>query len=109
MYQDYISHHNARSIKVAQMLMLQDLEQLFCRNQSLLSKFGLPKPDGVPTELEEAMSTWLYPDKIERQVRLLESLNLNQPNNEEQQNGYNKIIKSIGEFANVKRESLTSH
>ncbi len=48
--------------------------------------FGFPIPDGLPTELEEAISTWLHPDKIERQIRLLESLNLNQLNNEEQQN-----------------------
>jgi hypothetical protein len=109
MYQDYISHHNAQSIEVAHMLMLQDLERLFCRSQSLLSKVGFPKQDGVPTELEEAISTWLHPDEIKRQVRLLESLNLNQPNNEEQQNAYNEIMNSIGEFANVKRESLTSH
>jgi hypothetical protein len=32
MYQDYIYHHNAGSIEVVQMLMLQDLEQLFRRS-----------------------------------------------------------------------------
>jgi hypothetical protein len=57
-----------------------------------LFKFGFPKPDGVPLELEEVMSTWLHPDEIERQVRLLESLNLNQPNNEEQQSVYKEMI-----------------
>ncbi len=32
MYQDYTSHHNAGSIEVSQMLMLQDLERLFHRS-----------------------------------------------------------------------------
>ncbi len=47
MHQDYTSHHNAWSIEVAQMLMLQDLEGHFSRSKSSLSKFGFPKPDGV--------------------------------------------------------------
>jgi hypothetical protein len=39
MYMDYIQFHNAQTIENAQVLMLQDLEQLFCKSRSLLSKF----------------------------------------------------------------------
>jgi hypothetical protein len=33
---------------------------------------------------------------------------LNQPNNEEQQNAFDKIFNSIGDFANVEQDLLTS-
>ena len=65
--------------------MLQDLEQLFCKNRSLLSKFGFPTPRRVPTEVEEAILKWCNEDEMKRHGDLLASLNLSCPNNAEQQ------------------------
>jgi hypothetical protein len=44
MYMDYIQFQNGQKIENAQVLMLQDLEQLFCKSRSLFSKFGFPTP-----------------------------------------------------------------
>jgi hypothetical protein len=109
MYMDYIHFHNAQTIENAQELMLQDLEQLFCKSRSLLSKFGFPTPIRVPTEVEEAILKWCNEDGIERQGELLASLNLSCPNNAEQQNAYNNIMNSIDEIRNTDRDLLTSH
>jgi hypothetical protein len=49
---DYIQFHNAQTIENAQVLMLQDLEQLFCKCRSSLLKFGFLTPRRVPTEVE---------------------------------------------------------
>ncbi len=67
MYMDYIQFHNAQTIENVQVLMLQDLKQLFCKSRSSLSKFGFPTPRSVPTEVEEAISKWCNEDEIERQ------------------------------------------
>jgi hypothetical protein len=74
-----------------------------------LSKFGFPTPIRVPTEVEEAILKWCNEDEMERQQELLASLNLNCPNNAEQQNAYNTIMNSIDEFRNTERDLLTSH
>jgi hypothetical protein len=58
MYMDYIQFRNAQTIENAQVLMLQDLERLFCKSRSSLSKFGFPTPRRVPTGVEEAKSKW---------------------------------------------------
>jgi hypothetical protein len=42
-------------------------------------------------------------DEMERQGELLARLNLNRPNNEEQQNAYNNIMNSIDEFRNTEQ------
>jgi len=63
---------------------LQDLEHRFCKSHSSLENFGFPVPDGVPTELEEAMFIWMSPEVQTRQGQLLDSHNLTQPNNSEQ-------------------------
>ncbi len=106
---DYIQFHNAQTIENAQVLMLQDLERLFRKSRSLLSKFGFPTPRRVPTEVEEAILKWCNEDEIERQGELLASLNLSCPNNAEQQNAYNNITNSIDEFRNTDWDLLTSH
>ncbi len=98
-----------QSIENAQVLMLQDLERLFCKIQSLLLKFGFPTPRRVPTEVEEAILKWCNEDEMERQEELLASLNLSSPNNAEQQNAYNNIMNSIDEYRNTDRVLLTSH
>jgi hypothetical protein len=52
-------------------LMLQDLEQLFRKSWSLLSKFGFPTPIRVPTEIEEVifeMVQWRWNGKTRRAV-----------------------------------------
>jgi hypothetical protein len=106
---DYIQFHNAQTIKNAYVLMLQDLEQFFCKSQSLLSKFGFPTTIGVPTEVEEAILKLCNEHEMERQQVLLASLNSSCPNNADQQNTYNYIINSIDDFCNTERDSLTSH
>jgi hypothetical protein len=98
MYMDYLQFHNAQTIENAQLLMLQDLERLFCKSQSLLSKFGFPTTRRVPTEVEEAILKWCNEDEMEGQGELLVSLYLSCPNNAEQQNAYNNIVNSIDEF-----------
>ncbi len=95
---DYLQFHNAQTIENAQLLMLQDLERLFCKSQSLLSKFGFPTTRRVPTEVEEAILKWCNEDEMEGQGELLVSLYLSCPNNAEQQNAYNNIVNSIDEF-----------
>ncbi len=64
-YMDYIQFHNAQTIENAQVLMLQDLEQLFRKSRSSLSKFEFPTPRRVPTELEEVISKWCNEDEME--------------------------------------------
>ncbi len=109
MYMDYIQFHNAQTIENALVLMLQDLEQLFYKRQSSLSKFEFPTPRRVPTEVEEAILKWCNEDELERQEELLANLNLSCPNNAEQQNAYNNIMNSIDEFRNTDPDLLTSH
>jgi hypothetical protein len=104
MCMDYIQFHNAQTIENAQVLMLQDLGQLFCQSRSSLLKFGFPTPRRVPTEVEEAISKWCIEDEMERQGGLLASLNLSCPNNAEQQNAYNNTMNSIDEFRNTDRD-----
>jgi hypothetical protein len=58
MFIDYIMNNNAPEL-IAEQMMLQDLERRFCKSHSLLENFGFPVLDGVPTELEEAMSIWM--------------------------------------------------
>jgi hypothetical protein len=82
---DYIQFHNVQMIENAQMLMLQDLEQLFCKSRSSLSKFGFPTPRRAPTEVKEAILKGCNEDEMDRQGELLASLNLSSPNNAEQQ------------------------
>jgi hypothetical protein len=57
MFMDYITYQGVVE-HVAEQMMLQDLERKFHRSQTLMAKFGFPTPQGVPTELEEAMSHW---------------------------------------------------
>jgi hypothetical protein len=39
---------------------------LFSQESFIIGKFGFPTPDGVPTELEEAISLWMSPDILAR-------------------------------------------
>jgi hypothetical protein len=55
MFMDYITYQGVPQV-VAEQMMLQDLEHQFCKSHSSLENFGFPTPDGVPTELEEAIS-----------------------------------------------------
>jgi hypothetical protein len=55
MFMDYIKYQGVAQV-VAKQMMLQDPERCFCKNHSSLENFGLPTPDGVPTELEKAIS-----------------------------------------------------
>ena len=52
MFMDYIIYNGATEV-IAEQTMLQDLERLFRKSNSLLDKFVSPIPDGVPTELAE--------------------------------------------------------
>jgi hypothetical protein len=66
MFMDYITYQGVPQV-VAKQMMLQDLERCFRKSHSSLEKFGFPTPDGVPTELEEAISLWMSPDVLARQ------------------------------------------
>jgi hypothetical protein len=109
MYIDYIQFHNVQTMENALVLMLQDIEQLFCKSRSSLSKFGFPTPRRVLTEVEKAISKRCNEDEMERQRGLLASLNLSCPNNAEQQDAYNNIMKSIDDFRDTDWDLLTSH
>jgi hypothetical protein len=78
MFMDYITYSGVPEL-IAEQMMLQDLERCICKSHSSLEKFDFPVPDGVPTELEEAMSIWMRPEVQTRQGQLLDSFNLTQP------------------------------
>jgi hypothetical protein len=80
MFMDYITYQGVAQV-VAKKMMLQDLEHRFCKSHSSLENFGFPTPEGVPTELEEAISLWMSPDVLARQGQLLDSLIKTHPNN----------------------------
>ncbi len=108
MYMDYITYQGV-SLMAAEQMMLQDLEHCFRKSRYLLEKFGFPIPDGVPTELEEAISLWRSPDVLTRQGQLLISLNKTHPNNAEQQIAFDKIMEDVIKFANSNHEDITKH
>ncbi len=66
MFMDYVTYSGVPEL-IAEQMMLQDLERCFCKSHSSLEKFGFPVSDGVPTELEEAMSIWMSPEVQTRQ------------------------------------------
>jgi hypothetical protein len=74
-----------------------------------LRKYGFSVPDGVPTELEEARSVWLSSEVQTRQGQLLDSLNLTQPNNSEQQSAFDSIMNSILGFRDAHRDAMVEH
>jgi hypothetical protein len=74
-----------------------------------MEKYGFPTPQGVPTELEEAISHWRNVDVQARQSQLLEHLNHTLPNNHEQQMGFDSIMESIINFKNANRDDLIQH
>jgi hypothetical protein len=108
MFMDYITYSGVPEL-IAEQMMLQDLERHFRKSHSSLRKYGFPVPDGVPTELEEAMSIWLSPEVQTRQGQLLDSLNLTQPNNSEQQSAFDSIMNSIFGFRDAHRDAMVEH
>jgi hypothetical protein len=62
MMQDYIVL-GGHSQEVAEQMMLKDLERIFRKNDSSLEKFGFPKPDQVPTELELQQTQWINEER----------------------------------------------
>ncbi len=63
MFMAYITYQGVAQV-VAKQMMLQDLERSFCKSHSSLVKFGIPTPDRVLTEVEEAISLWMSPDVL---------------------------------------------
>jgi hypothetical protein len=94
---------------VAEQMMLQDLEHCFCKSHSSLEKIGFPTPDGVPTELEEAISLWMSPDVLARQGQLLDSLIKTHPNIYNQQQAYKSIMESIVNFKDANQDDTIKH
>jgi hypothetical protein len=90
-------------------MMLQDLEHNFCKSHSSLEKNDFPTPDGVLTELEEAISLWMSPDVLARQGELLDSLNETHPNNYEQQQAYKSIFETIVNFKDANQDDIIKH
>jgi hypothetical protein len=74
-----------------------------------LEIFGFPTPDGVPTELEEAISLWMSPDVLACQGQLLDSLNKTHPNNYKQQQAYESIMESIVNFKDENQDDTIKH
>jgi hypothetical protein len=107
MFMDYITYRGVPEL-IAEQMMLQDLERHFRKSHSSLRKYGFPVPDGVPTELEEARSVWLSSEVQTRQGQLLDSLNLTQPNNSEQQLAFDSIMNSILGFRDA-RDAMVEH
>ncbi len=66
MFMGYITYQGVAQV-VAEQMLLQNLERCFRKSHSSLEKIGFPTPDGVPTELEEAISLWMSPDILARQ------------------------------------------
>ncbi len=84
MLMGYITYQGVAQI-VAEKMMLQDLEHCVRKSHSSLENSGFPTLDGVPTELEEAISLWMSPDVLARKSQVLDSLNNTHPNNYKQQ------------------------
>ncbi len=105
MFMDYITYKVVPQL-VAKQMMLQDLEHLFCKSHSSLENFGFPTPDGVLTELEEAISLWMSPDVLARQGQLLDSLNKTHPNNYKQQQAYKSIMETIVNFKDANQDDV---
>jgi hypothetical protein len=108
MYLDYINIHGLSKTAAVQM-MLQDLERIFRKSQSSMSKYGFPVPQGIPSELEEAIIYWKDDRILERQHQLLEHLNRTYPNNHEQQMAFDSIMESILRFKFANRDDLIEH
>jgi hypothetical protein len=108
MFMDYITYQGVAQV-VAKQMMLLDLERRFCKSHSSLENFGFPTPDGVLTELEEAISLWMSPDVLARQGQLLDCLNETHPNNYEQQQAYKSIMESIINFKDANRDYTIKH
>lgn len=108
MMQDYIILQG-HSIEVAEQMMLRDLEQSFRKNNSSLEKFGFPKPESVPTELELEQIQWINEQRQNEQKQLLQHMNENEPNNEEQQSAFDAIMDSVMQFKTSDRDSLSNH
>ena len=105
MFMDYIIYNGATEV-VAEQTMLQDLERLFRKSNSSLDRFGFPIPDGVPTELAEAVSLWMSLEVQTRQGQLLDSLNVTHPNNDEQQKAFDLIMGSIINFKDANQDEI---
>jgi hypothetical protein len=82
---------------------------LFLQESFIIGKFGFPTPDGVPTELEEAISLWMSPDVLARQGEMLDSLNKIHPNNYKQQQVYESIMESIVNFKDANQDDIIKH
>ena len=85
MYRDYIIYDDHTETEdIAYIKMLQSLERQFRKSNSSLEKFGFPKPNRVPTEVEEEIMLWMNDDAMARQRVKLEHLNETFPNNNKQ-------------------------
>lgn len=110
MYLDFLHYHDGTQTEdFAYNKMLQYLECQFRKSHSSLEKFGFPKPNRVPTELEEEIRIWMSDDARIRQGQLLEHLNETFPNNIEQQAAFDTIMRSIISFKNSNRDNMADH
>ena len=108
MFMDYITYDSRTEVE-AEQIMLRALERLFRKSKSSLTNYGFPKPQRVPTELEEAQSHWINPTMQQQQERLLQQLNLTIPNNDEQQDAFDEIMESIRSFSTSNRDDFQCH
>jgi hypothetical protein len=110
MYLDYLTYDDRTvTVEYAHNRMLQSLQRQFRKSHSSLEKYGFPKPNRVPTELEEEITVWMNDDAKARQRVLLEHLNETFPNNYEQQLAFDRIMTSIASFNNSNRDDVRDH
>lgn len=110
MYRDYIIYDDHTETEdIAYIKMLQSLERQFRKSNSSLEKFGFPKPNRVPTEVEEEIMLWMNDDAMARQRVELEHLNETFPNNNEQQVAFDSIMRSILSFNDANRDDVNEH
>ena len=110
MYRDYLTFDDhTETEEFAYNKMLHSLEHQFRKSNSSLEKFGFPKPNRVPTEVEEEIRLWMNNDAIERQRVELEHLNETFPNNNEQQLAFDCIMRSILLFKDTNRDDVNDH
>ena len=95
MYRDFIIFNDHTETEdIAYNKMLQSLKRQFRKSNSSLKKFGFPKPNRVPTEVEGEIKLWMNDEAIARQRVELEHLNETFPNNNKQQVAFDNIMRS---------------
>jgi hypothetical protein len=71
--------------------LLCDLQHIFAENHKSMSDFGLPEPNSYPSEVDRERMKYSNED----QLKLFDALNLQFPNNDEQEQIFQKIKECL--------------